>query len=100
MLPAGQAKLQGDIHKLLALTLSPSADRRKQGQSQMAKSKQRQEDEQLPPAVRSLLLLAVFMFLLGDFLLAQPNDVGIFLPPYQTELTETRRGFERSQSTP
>lgn len=41
MLPVGQAKLQGDIHKLLALVLSPSADRCKQSPSQKGKSKQR-----------------------------------------------------------
>lgn len=63
MLPVGQAKLQGDIHKLLALVLSPSADRCKQSPSQQGKSKQcrgarNSHQQPEPPTMHSIYVPA------------------------------------------
>lgn len=100
MLPAGQAKLQGDIHRLLALALSPSADRGKQSQSQKTKSKQCQgmskSHQQSDPYYCSLYLCSCLRAF--SWCNQTTIDTGVFLPPCQTELTETSWSFEGSQS--
>lgn len=66
MLPVGQAKLQGDIRKLLALVLWPSADRCKQSLSQKGKSKQRRgarnsHQQPEPPTAHSIYVPACWL---------------------------------------